>query len=72
MPILPKIFLSVPFFRVVLERVETRLDEPEIVFVDAWSHQGSCKHILFVLLFLFKHISRMKSGFFGGKMHILQ
>ena len=49
--ILAKIFRSVSFFRIVLERVETRLDEPEMVFVDAWSCQGSCKHMLFLFHF---------------------
>ena len=49
--ILPKIFLSVPFFHIVLERVETILDKPKVVFPDAWSHQGSCKHMLFLFYF---------------------
>ena len=49
--ILPKIFLSIPFSRIVLDRVETRLNEPEMVFVDAWSRQGSCKHMLCLFYF---------------------
>ena len=51
--ILPSIFLSVPFFffRIVLERVETKLEKPEVLLVDAWSCQGSCKHILFLFYF---------------------
>ena len=67
--ILPKIFLSVPFFRIVLERVETRLNEPEMVFVDAWSCQGSCKHMLCLFYFCL-NTSLYEKWLFGGNMHI--